>query len=199
MTDKEKFSNKVASPFKIRQRVAVALKDLLKEKRKAILKKWYNLVLDTYPPEAAAFFRKNRDRFENPVGAKIHEGIEGLLDQLLSGPDPEKVNFFVDQIIRVRAVQDFTPADAVKVIFLLKKAIKDVLKDELTEDILKEFLLLEEEIDSFALKAFDIYMGCRERLYHLKVEEWKSKLYMLLRKANLIYDTREGVLIEKQT
>jgi len=179
--------------------VAVAFKELLKEKRKAILKKWYHLVLDTYPSQAAAFFRKNRDRFENPVGARIYEGIEGLLDQILSEPDPQKIDHFIDKIIRIRAVQDFSPAEAVKVIFLLKKAIKEVLKDELKADFMEEFLLLEEEIDLFALKAFDIYMGCRERLYHLKVEEWKSKLYMLLRKANLIYDTREGFLIEKQT
>ncbi len=178
----------------------MALKDLLREKQKAILKKWYHLILDTYPQEAAAFFRKNRDRFENPVGARISEGIEGIFEQLTGELDSEKLDYFVDRIVRVRAVQDFSPSEAIKFVLLLKRAIREVLAKELEDSfLLREFLDLSEEIDLIAFKAFDIYMGCRERLYHLKVEEWKRRLYMLLRRANMVYDPREGTLIENQT
>ncbi len=178
----------------------MTLKELVREKQKPILKKWYNLILDTYPREAAAFFRKNRDRFENPVGARISEGIEGILEQLVGENDPEKLSQAIDLIVRVRAVQDFSPSEAVKFFLLLKQAIREVLAKELEEPkVLQEFLKLSEEIDLIGLKAFDIYMDCRERLYHLKVEEWKRKLYMLLRRANMVYDPREGALIENQT
>ncbi len=178
----------------------MTLKELVREKQKPILKKWYNLILDTYPREAAAFFRKNRDRFENPVGARISEGIEGILEQLVGENDPEKLSQAIDLIVRVRAVQDFSPSEAVKFFLLLKQAIREVLAKELEEPkVLQEFLRLSEEIDLIGLKAFDIYMDCRERLYHLKVEEWKRKLYMLLRRANMVYDPREGALIENQT
>jgi len=180
----------------------VTLKDLIRTKQKQILKKWYNLILDTYPREAAAFFRKNRDSFENPVGARISQGIEGILENLLADkPDEEHLHQSVDNIVRIRAVQDFSPSEAVKFFLLLKKAIREVLAKELEEDpaLLREFLRLEEEIDAVGLKAFDVYMACRERLYHLKVEEWKRNLYMLLRRAKLVYDPREGSLIENQT
>ncbi len=176
----------------------MALKEILKDKKGKIQKKWYQLILETYPPEAAAFFKRNRDRFENPVGAHIGEGIEGILAQLLGETEEDQLKFYIDRIVRVRAVQDFSPAEAVRVFPLLKKAIRDVLKDELSEtELFKEFLDLEEEIDELTLKAFEIYHACRERLYHMKVEEWKRRMYMLLRKAGLLYDEREGTLPEQ--
>ncbi len=173
----------------------MALKDLLTEKKGQIQKKWYHLILETYPPEAAAFFKKNRDQFENPVGVHLGEGVEGILSQLLGETDEDQVKHYIDRIVRIRAVQDFTPADAVRVFPLLKKAIREVLGEELEDlALLKEFLAFEEQIDEITLKAFEIYHSCRERLYHMKVEEWKSRMYMLLRKAGLLYDEREGSL-----
>ena len=173
----------------------MSLKDLLTEKKGQIQKKWYHLILETYPPEAAAFFKKNRDQFENPVGAHLGEGVEGILSQLLGETDEDQVKHYIDRIVRIRAVQDFTPADAVRVFPLLKKAIREVLGEELEDlALLKEFLAFEEQIDEITLKAFEIYHSCRERLYHMKVEEWKSRMYMLLRKAGLLYDEREGSL-----
>ena len=112
--------------------------------------------------------------------------------------EEDQLKFYIDRIVRVRAVQDFTPAEAVRVFPLLKKAIREVIKDELDDPALfKEFLDLEEEIDELTLKAFDLYHSCRERLYHMKVEEWKRRMYMLLRKAGLLYDEREGSLSEQ--
>ncbi len=176
----------------------MTLKDLLNDKKGKIQKKWYQLILETYPPEAAAFFKRNRDRFENPVGAHIGEGVEGILSQLLGETEEDQLKFYIDRIVRVRAVQDFTPAEAVRVFPLLKKAIREVIRDELEDPaLLKEFLDLEEEIDELTLKAFDLYHSCRERLYHMKVEEWKRRMYMLLRKAGLLYDEREGSLSEQ--
>lgn len=176
----------------------MALKELLAEKKGKIQKRWYQLILDTYPPEAAAFFRRNRDRFENPVGAHVSQGVEGIIDQLLGETEEDQVKQYIDRIVRVRAVQDFSPAEAVRVFPLLKKAIREVLRDELEDPALfKEFLALDEEIDELTLKAFEIYHSCRERLYHIKVEEWKRRMYMLLRKAGLLYDEREGTLPEQ--
>ncbi len=173
----------------------MTLKDLLLDKKGKIQKKWYQLILETYPPEAAAFFKKNRDQFENPVGAHLGEGVEGILSQLLGETEEDRVKYYIDRIVRIRAVQDFTPADAVRVFPLLKRAIRQVLGGELEDlRLLKEFLDLEEQIDEITLKAFEIYHSCRERLYHMKVEEWKSRMYMLLRKAGLLYDEREGSL-----
>ncbi|AEH45409.1 hypothetical protein Thein_1548 [Thermodesulfatator indicus DSM 15286] len=171
------------------------LKELINENRADIETRWYELILETYPPEAAAFFRKNKDQFDNPVGAKISAGVIGILEELAGKGDEKRIAECIDEIIRLRAVQEFTPSQAVKVFPLLKRAIREVLEDELEDKgLLQEFLKLEEQIDEITLKGFEIYQQCRERLYHLKVEEWKSRMYMLLRRAKMIYDEREGSL-----
>jgi len=172
----------------------VSLKELLEEKREEILSRWYDAILNTYPAEAASFLRKNRDRFENPVGQRIIEGIDGLFEELLGDFDEERIKYFVDRIIRVRAVQDFNPSAAVGYAVALKKVLREVLEDELAPEVLPEYLDLLEKIDEISLYSFDVYMSCRERLYHLKVEEWKKRLFMVLKRANVIYDEREGSL-----
>jgi hypothetical protein len=68
------------------------------------------------------------------------------------------------------------------------------LEEELAPEVLPEYLDLLEKIDEISLYSFDVYMSCRERLYHLKVEEWKKRLFMVLKRANVIYDEREGSL-----
>ncbi|OAG27861.1 RsbRD N-terminal domain-containing protein [Thermodesulfatator autotrophicus] len=175
------------------------IKELINENRADIEERWYELILETYPPEAAAFFRKNKDQFENPVGAKISTGVIGILEELVGKVDEQKIAEYIDEIIRIRAVQEFTPSQAVKVFPLLKRAIREVLEKELEDKgLLQEFLQLEDQIDEITLKGFEIYQQCRERLYHLKVEEWKSRMYMLLRRAKMVYDEREGSLPPQQ-
>lgn len=172
----------------------MSLKELLEDKREDILRRWYDTILNTYPAEAASFLRKNRDRFENPVGQRIIEGIEGLLDELLGDFDEERVKYFADRILRIRAVQDFRPSVATGYVLALKRALREVLEDELAPELLPEYLDLLEKIDEIGLYSFDVYMACRERLYHLKVEEWKKRLFLLLKRANFIFDEREGSL-----
>ncbi len=168
------------------------LENLLSERRSVILEKWFDGILETYPTETASFLRKQKNRFTNPVAYQVRQGIEGLFQELLEGIDSEKVSTFLDRIIRVRAVQDFSPSQAVAFIFVLKKVIREELKSEIRENGLTEELLkFESKIDELILLSFDIYMKCREKVYELKVSETKRILYSLLRKANLMYEVQE--------
>ena len=168
------------------------LENLLSQKRPAILEKWFDGVLETYPAETARFLRKQTNRFANPVGSTISQGIEGLFEALLQGIDSDKVSIFLDNIIRVRAVQDFSPSQAVAFIFVLKKVIREELKGEIRENsISEELLIFESKIDKLALLSFDIYTKCREKVYELKVSETKRMLFGLLKKANLICEIPE--------
>src|SRR4030042_2596299 len=96
------------------------LKELLHKKRSAILKKWFDIIVETYPAETALFLKNKKNRFANPVGSIIFEGIENIFDEILQGINSERVYPFLDNIIRVRAVQDFLPSQATSFIFLLK-------------------------------------------------------------------------------
>lgn len=168
------------------------LRNLLQEKRSNILKRWIDLILDTYPPESALFFRKQKDRFTNPVGSIINRGVEDLLSVILQENNSDEVSIFLDNIIRVRAVQEFSPSKAISFIFLLKKVLREeVRKETLDNDSNEELLAVESRIDELALLAFDVFMKCREKIYEIKAAELSNRAYSLLKRAKLIVDLEE--------
>jgi len=170
----------------------INLKDLLLEKKSTILKRWFNMILETYPSTTSNFLKKQKNCFANPVGYNISQGINGIFDELLNEADTDKVSPFLDNIIRIKAVQDFFPSQAMSFIFLLKKALRESLGNKIHgTHISEELLLFESKIDDLALLSFDIYMKCREKVYELKANELRNMPFSLLRKANLIYEIQE--------
>jgi hypothetical protein len=175
------------------------IQQLLSQKKQTVLKKWFYLVLEDYPEETAQFITREKDPFANPVGSAIWEGIEGLLDELTKGPDTSRVSTFLDRMMRVRAIQDFTPSQATGFIFRLK----DVIRQELTRDIQDEKVAaelpeFESKVDTLALIAFDVYVKCRERIYEIKHNEIKNRYFRLLKRANLIHEIPEQESDEKE-
>ena len=170
----------------------MSLKNLLLQKRSLIVKKWCNVVLSTYPEQSRSFLKKQKDRFANPVGGTIFEGIESIYDELLQGTDSDKISLFLDNIIRVRAVQEFSPSQAVGFVFGLKKVIREELKSEiLKEGISEEWAAFESRIDGLALLCFDIYTACRQKMFDIRVDAVRRQTGGLLRKAGLMYELPE--------
>ncbi len=168
------------------------LKSLLIEKRAAILRKWFDLIVDTYPSDTSSFLKKQKNQFANPVGHTISEGIEGLFDGLLEEADSDRVSPFLDNIIRVRAIQDFTPSEAIGFIFLLKIVIRESLQKEIREhQMYDELLGIESGIDELVRSSFDVYMKCREQVYDLKANEVKNMTFRLLQRANLVKEIQD--------
>lgn len=169
------------------------LKRHLKDKKPAILKNWFNAIADTYPSDTAGFLKKKKAQFANPVGYTITEGIEGLFDALLKGMIPDTVNAFLDGIIRIRAIQDFAPSEAVAFVFQLKKSIREELGTEVLSQpgMAEELTAFDSAVDDLALFAFDIFMKCREKIYELKANEARSMTFRLLQKARLIEENQE--------
>ena len=170
------------------------LENLLSEKRSVILKKWFYLILETYPADTSKFLKNEKNRFTNPVGYTISKEIEAIYEELLHGMDSDKIFPLLDNIIRIRAIQSFSPSQAIVFTFLLKKAIREELESEIRENcIFEELLEFESRIDKLALLSFDIYMKCREKLYEIRAEEVRNRSFRLLERANLIYgDPRSG-------
>ncbi len=169
------------------------LNALLVEKKSSIVKKWFDLIIDTYPSDASNYLKKQTNCFLNPVGHTISEGIDGLFNELLNGVDfSEKFFPFLNDIIKIRAVQDFSPSKAISFIFLLKQAIREELKSEIKKKhISDELTLFESRIDDLALLSFDIYMKCRERIYEIKADEVKRMTFRLIQRANLICEIQD--------
>src|SRR5512142_2808385 len=109
------------------------LKSQLMAKKPAIVKKWFDAVADTYPQNTSIFLKKQKAQFTNPVGYTLSEGLEGLFEALLKGMIPDTVKTFLDSIVRIRAIQEFTPSEAVSFVFLLKKIIRQELGNEILQ------------------------------------------------------------------
>lgn len=156
------------------------LYSLLEQRKATIIDRWFQSVVETYPPETAQFLENQKNKFANPVGAAFFEALGPLFDELLQGTDPDTVVPLLDKVIRIRAVQDFAPSGAIAVVFLLKAVIRDELASEIREEGLSEELfLMESKIDSYALLAFDVYMKCRERVWEVKMNDVMKRPFIL--------------------
>ncbi|MBT8331178.1 MAG: RsbRD N-terminal domain-containing protein [Deltaproteobacteria bacterium] len=166
-----------------------SLKGLIEKKKKDIVQLWFEATIQTYAPDTAQFYKGQKDQFANPVGTITSEGISFLLDQLLGDFDTDAIKSHLDPIVRIRAVQDFTPSKATVFILLLKNVLRDCLSDELQNiEQLKELLAFETRIDQLSLMAFDLYMGCREKIYEIAAHETRNQTFRAFKRAGLIVD-----------
>jgi len=152
------------------------LESLLIRNKREIVSDWFNLLVETYPADAAQFMKRENDPFANPIGSSARSGLEAIFNELAGGMDPQPLADFLDPIIRIRAIQNFSPSQAIGFIFLLRKSVrKNLSKDISFRDLFDELPEFESRIDELALLAFDIYMECREKLYQLKEKEVKNR------------------------
>ncbi len=152
------------------------LRDLIQRKRTDILRRWFALILETYPPDTAKMLKGEKDRFVNPVGATISKEIQVLFDQLSHEMNADKMSSALGNILQIRSVQDFSPSQAVSVVHLLKQAIRDGMGTELRGDeAFEEWLRLEADIDHLSLLAFDLYTKYRERMFEIRLRELKNQ------------------------
>ena len=158
----------------------------LAQKKAAILGRWLTTIYESYPPETAIFLRKEKNHFDNPMGYRISEGLEGLYGALVQDLERDQILTYLDEIIRIRALQDFSPSQALAFIFLLKTVIRQELAKEIQrEDLAAEVLELESRIDGLALLGFDVYTKRREKIFEMKANEARRSISGLMRKVGI--------------
>ncbi|MCI5140631.1 MAG: hypothetical protein D3909_02665 [Candidatus Electrothrix sp. ATG1] len=154
------------------------LAEALKKKEKKIIDTWVERTLDSYT--SSDFFKQAKDQFANPVGANIRAGLTKIFQLIATEAAQQDFADPLDQVIRIRAVQEFTPAQAVAPLFELKWVVKQVFSaDEHCRSLLSELAPFDRDVDRVVLMAFDMYMNCRDRLYQARIRELKSGSYIL--------------------
>ena len=172
--------------------MGIALEQILERKKTAISKQWFDLTVQTYEPDTAEFMKSKTDPFANPVGSSLVSGLKVLLDQLIGTMDQNVIVKHLDPIIRIRAVQDFTPSQATAFILFLKKILRQNLEKELQDSqIARDFVALESKIDQLSLMAFDIYSQCREKIYKISANETRNRTFKAFERAGLISEKSE--------
>jgi len=131
---------------------------------KEILEKWIEKLADSHPRNASALRAPKPDPFRNPVGYAVRTSLEQLWEQLQGGMDRDAIDSALDTVLRIRAVQDMSPSQAVGFIIPLRSILRQVPG---TFDL----ALLENRIDQLMLAAFDKYTQCRDQIRAVRLHE----------------------------
>lgn len=154
------------------------LDEAFRNHRERIIDRWVDYTLSTY--ESSTFFKKEKDKFANPVGGNTREALTSLFGLLARNADPKEFVAPLEQIMRIRAIQEFPASVAVGPIHAVKHITREILsKDKERRHLVADLYDFEFAVDMAVLAAFDLYMQCRERLYQVRIEEIKTGTYIL--------------------
>lgn len=160
------------------------LNELLLQHKTGILREWFGRIADGYPPETASFLKKQQNRFSNPVGHAFNEGTAVLFEILLDNSDLKRAEQSLELMIKIRAVQEVSPSEAVGFIYLLKQVVRQEIGEAIRQQRLwDELLEIESRIDQLALMAFDMFSASREKIYEIRAKAVERRYPRLGRSA----------------
>lgn len=128
------------------------------------VEKWIERLADSHPQQSAALRAPQPDPFRNPLGFAVRKGLSQLWDELLGEMKPEVIDQALDTILRIRAVQDLSPSEAVGFVDQLRPLLYQ-------SPVPLDPALLEARIDQLTLAASDKYMQCREQIAAVRLHE----------------------------
>jgi len=148
------------------------LQEMLIDNKGEILDAWVGQVLATYPEDGARIFKKEKDQFANPVGYAVKNSLWEVYRLLFESETLDGLIPALDQLVKIRAVQEFIPSQAVSMAYKLKEVVKDFYRQEKLGDH-DGWLAFEEKADTLAYTLFDLYMASREQLHRARLEEYR--------------------------
>jgi hypothetical protein len=87
--------------------------------------------------------------------------------------------------VKIRAVQQFTPSQALSFVFALKSVIRKVVPEASKDPrFASELTEMDNRIDRLALTAFDLFMEAREEVSQLRISEVKRQVAWVMDKMN---------------
>jgi len=160
----------------------------LLQNKKKLAKRWFDLLVGTYPHETVRLLKKETNQFANPVGRTFQAAIDEILDEFFGQNRVDAMGPLLDKVVRIRAIQDFSPSSSVAFIFDLKAIAREVLERELAPATVsgQEWSEFDLKVDGLALLAFDVYARCRENLFEARMTEFKNRTSRLLKRAEII-------------
>ena len=156
-------------------------------KKEKWVRQWVETVLSTYPSESAQFYCDTADPFSNPVGATVRSSLSNLYDALVAPQfNINDARHALQPIVKLRAVQDFSPSRALGFVYELKEIVVS------GSDISSEaYMDLSTRIDKAMLVAFDLYMENKKTIYTLRAKQARDTVRQLLIKKDLICELPE--------
>ncbi len=150
------------------------LQELLIKNRDKILADWEDVVLGEYAPETFQIFKKQKNRFANPIGHKTTTGLAELYDVLCDESDQEIETPALVEMLKVRALQPITATEAMSFLFEIKMLVAKRCEKQGMDKLYKEFLAFCARVDATALAMFDIFTNCKHRVFMVRINELKT-------------------------
>jgi hypothetical protein len=147
---------------------------VLNARSQEILAAWRELVFASYPEPAAQLIRGTPDPFRNPLGYRLHEGTAAVMRALAAGAgDHGAFQAALDPLMRPQAIRGQPPSEGIGFVFLLKRAIRNVLGDSVDTASLEN---MDRRVDDLALAAFDVYSRCRDEVQEIRVRAMRRRV-----------------------
>jgi hypothetical protein len=89
------------------------LHEMLASQRAALVEEWFGATVASYPAQMAQFLRREADRFRNPAGHALRDNLGIVFDAVILSDDWDRAARALGDLLQLRAVQDFTPSEAV--------------------------------------------------------------------------------------
>ena len=145
------------------------LQQLFKSKKTSILHEWFKTTNNQYPSKTAQFMQNEKDQFANPVGHIYQNELKHILEGIINQKDISSLSSNLENIIKIKAIQEFPPAESLSFLFSLKNIlITEIINQQIEQ---KELLCweVEKQIDELIKLSFDIYTKCREKIFEIRL------------------------------
>ncbi len=150
-----------------------------------IIKKWHLAIVESYPSLSGKHLLGNKNKFSNPVGYTIENSLPAVVDAVINKSLTEEAKKSLENIIKIRAVQDFEPARALSFVFELKAIIMSEIAEEAD---FKDFLALEKIFNLIFNFAINSYVNDKERIFEIKANEKLKTFEKMVERLNKKYD-----------
>ena len=159
---------------------------LLKERKAAILEGWMERILASYPQDSTRFLSRKGDPFGNPVGSTYQDHTNAIVEELCGEGAQAVIDAALLEIVKVRAVQQFSPSEALSFITALRGVARETLNEEELAEAGKsgELAGWDAEVERLLFKGIAQYAACRERMFEIRVKEIRAQTAKLVERMN---------------
>ena len=158
----------------------MSLQEQIRGDRTKILKQILREVLQTYPDQAKPLISVGSDRFANPLGATLSEGVEEIFEVITGDKTLDEIELPLERMFKLKAVQEGKTNLALDFLFSLKSIIRNICNPAGGNPAeLQELFEIEERIDQIVMRGLQVFISAREKLLELQVAEIKHRTYSL--------------------
>ncbi len=156
-----------------------------KKSEEKILILWLNEFLKHHGIDSVAVSRTVDDKFLNPAGHIIKATTNSLFKAIMGEDiEQEKIIRDMQELMRLQAIQQLSPAQALFPFIAIKEHIYTTVKALLsTSEAFEQYKEMTGRVDTLMLMAFDIYTQDKEDVFRIRIKEVKNAQSQILRFA----------------